>query len=107
MNLLGIKSLEREINGVQGRDRSYDAYLPPKFLAPMSCGPMKGRKADPGYLSRILDAYYAQHGWNDLGKVEGNSLFLGHPATSGDGREAELVLSANRNHGIALGGSAP
>jgi aldehyde:ferredoxin oxidoreductase len=102
-----IVSLEREINGVQGRDRSYDAYLPPKFLAPMSCGPMKGRKADPDYLSRILDAYYAQHGWNDLGKVEGNSMFLGHPATSGDGHKAELVLSTNRNHEIAVGGSAP
>src|SRR5208283_1852587 len=76
-----IVSLERAINGVQGRDRSYDAYLPPKFLAPMSCGPMKGRKADPAYHSRILDAYYAQQGWNDLGKVEGNSLFLGDPAT--------------------------
>ncbi len=64
-----ILSLERAINGVQGRDRSYDTYIPPKFLKPMSCGPMKGRKADPAYHTEILDAYYKQQGWNNEGEV--------------------------------------
>jgi aldehyde:ferredoxin oxidoreductase len=65
-----IFSLERQINSIQGRDRAYDAYIPSKFLTPMSCGPMKGRKADPVYHNEILDAYYQQQGWASDGKVK-------------------------------------
>lgn len=64
-----IFSLERHVNGQQGRERAYDAYVPPKFLAPMACGPMKGRSVDPRLHGEILNSYYQRQGWASDGKV--------------------------------------
>ncbi|MGA2082427.1 MAG: aldehyde ferredoxin oxidoreductase C-terminal domain-containing protein [Holophaga sp.] len=65
-----IFSLEREVNGRQGRSRAYDAYIPPKFLTPLRCGPLQGRRTDPSYHNRILDAYYQLQGWTKDGEVQ-------------------------------------
>jgi aldehyde:ferredoxin oxidoreductase len=64
-----IVALERSVNAGQGRTRAYDAHIPPKFLEPMTCGPLAGRRVDPGLHEAILDAYYAAQGWDEAGRV--------------------------------------
>ncbi len=64
-----IWNLERRLNNVQGRDRAYDAYVPPKLTIPLTTGAHKGRAVDTGYYRQILDAYYAHHGWTSAGIV--------------------------------------
>ena len=62
-------NLERALNNLQGRTRAYDAYVPPKLEVPMSSGPMKGRRVDPGRHNEILNAYYDKQGWSENGLV--------------------------------------
>ncbi len=69
-----IWNLERRFNNIQGRDRAYDAYVPPKLTIPLTAGPHKGRAVDPGYYRQILDAYYAHHGWTADGIVPEEKL---------------------------------
>lgn len=64
-----IYTLERYINNLQGRDRNYDTFIPPKFLEPLTAGPQAGKKIDPFYHQKILDAYYEQQGWTPDGRV--------------------------------------
>ena len=64
-----IWNIERRLNNIQGRDRAYDAYIPPKLTVPLTAGAHKGRAVDPEYYRRILDAYYAHFGWTPEGLV--------------------------------------
>ena len=64
-----IYNLERHFNNIQGRDRSYDAYVPPKLTVPLTAGAHKGKAVDPAYYRQILDAYYTHWGWTSDGKV--------------------------------------
>jgi aldehyde:ferredoxin oxidoreductase len=69
-----IWNLERRINNVQGRDRAYDAYVPPKLTVPLTAGAHKGRAVDLEYYRQILDAYYAHYGWTADGRVPEEKL---------------------------------
>jgi aldehyde:ferredoxin oxidoreductase len=71
MNACGqrIWTLERRFNNIQGRDRAYDAYVPPKLTVPLTTGAHKGRAVDLEYYRKILDAYYAHYGWTADGLV--------------------------------------
>lgn len=69
-----IVSLERLLNNIQGRTRTYDAYIPPKLEVPLSRGPMAGRKVDKDYHRAILDAYYHEQGWSQDGLVTDETL---------------------------------
>jgi aldehyde:ferredoxin oxidoreductase len=71
MNVCGerIYSLERRFNNIQGRDRTYDAYVPPKLTVPLTAGAHKGRAVNTEYYRQILDAYYAHYGWTADGVV--------------------------------------
>jgi len=64
-----IYALERRLNGVQGRDRAYDAHVPPKLKVPMTRGARKGRAVDEAFYNAILDAYYEAWGWTKDGRV--------------------------------------
>ncbi|MBC7363005.1 MAG: hypothetical protein H5U07_00495 [Candidatus Aminicenantes bacterium] len=64
-----IYTLERHINNRQGRKRDYDAFIPPKFLEPLTAGPYAGRAVDPVLYSTILDAYYRYWGWSPDGEA--------------------------------------
>lgn len=68
-----IYTLERHINNLQGRDRAYDAFVPPKLTVPLTRGAHQGKSVDLDYYCTILDAYYEKHGWTAQGIV-GNSL---------------------------------
>jgi aldehyde:ferredoxin oxidoreductase len=68
-----IYALERRMNNVQGRDRTYDAYVPPKLTVPMSRGALQGRAVDEGFYNSVLDAYYDAWGWSRDGLVPGTS----------------------------------
>ncbi len=65
-----IYALERRMNNTQGRDRTYDAYVPPKLTVPMSRGALQGRAVDPAFYNSVLDAYYAAWGWTPDGIVK-------------------------------------
>ncbi len=62
-----IYSLERKLNNLQGRDRSYDAFVPPKLKVPLSRGARAGRAVDEAFYNAVLDAYYATWGWTKDG----------------------------------------
>ncbi|MBN2265096.1 MAG: hypothetical protein JW775_04695 [Candidatus Aminicenantes bacterium] len=64
-----IYALERRLNNGQGRDRSYDAYVPPKLKVPLSRGAHRGRAVDESFYNAVLDAYYDAWGWTKDGKV--------------------------------------
>jgi len=64
-----IYTLERRMNNLQGRDRAYDAFVPPKLTVPLSRGALRGRAVDPAFHNSILDAYYKAWGWSDRGLV--------------------------------------
>jgi aldehyde:ferredoxin oxidoreductase len=68
-----IYALERRMNNAQGRDRTYDAYVPPKLTVPMSRGALQGRAVDPAFYNSVLDAYYDAWGWSRDGVVPGVS----------------------------------
>jgi aldehyde:ferredoxin oxidoreductase len=59
-----IYSLERRLNNLLGRDRAYDAYVPPKLKVPMTSGAHRGRAVDEARYNAILDAYYEIQGWS-------------------------------------------
>lgn len=62
-----IYALERGVNNRQGRERAYDAYVPPKLTAPLSRGARAGRKVDRAFHNAVLDAYYRAWGWTKEG----------------------------------------
>jgi len=64
-----IYALERRMNNAQGRDRTYDAYVPPKLTVPMSRGALQGRAVDEAFYNTVLDAYYDAWGWTREGLV--------------------------------------
>jgi len=65
----GIYALERRLNNAQGRDRTYDAYVPPKLKVPMTRGARKGRAVDEAFYNTVLDAYYGAWGWTKDGRA--------------------------------------
>ncbi len=64
-----IYTLERRLNNLQGRDRTYDAYVSPKLEVPMTRGAHRGRSVDRALYGTILDAYYDVWGWSRDGLV--------------------------------------
>jgi aldehyde:ferredoxin oxidoreductase len=68
-----IYGLERSVNNLQGRARSYDVYIPPKLTVPLKEGPHAGKAVDPLLHAAIIDAYYLENGWSGEGIVEGES----------------------------------
>jgi aldehyde:ferredoxin oxidoreductase len=62
-----IYTLERKLNNLLGRDRAYDAYVPPKLKVPMTRGAHQGRAVDEARHKAILDAYYQIQGWSPNG----------------------------------------
>ncbi len=62
-----IYSLERHLNNLQGRDRTYDAFVPPKLRVPLTSGAHKGKAVDVNLYNSILDAYYEIQGWSKDG----------------------------------------
>jgi aldehyde:ferredoxin oxidoreductase len=64
-----IYALERRVNNLQGRDRTYDAFVPPKLKVPLSRGAHKGRAVDEAFYNSVLDAYYEAWGWTKDGKA--------------------------------------
>jgi aldehyde:ferredoxin oxidoreductase len=62
-----IYALERKMNNLQGRDRAYDAFVPPKLTVPLSRGARAGRRVDEAFYNAVLDAYYAAWGWTKDG----------------------------------------
>jgi len=62
-----IYALERGVNNRQGRDRAYDAYVPPKLKVPLSRGARAGRGVDEALYNAVLDAYYRAWGWTEEG----------------------------------------
>jgi aldehyde:ferredoxin oxidoreductase len=64
-----IYALERYVNNQQGRKRDYDAFIPLKFLEPLTAGPQAGKVVDPVLYNSILDAYYNHQQWTEDGEV--------------------------------------
>ena len=64
-----IYALERRINNLQGRDRTYDGFVPAKLKVPLSGGALAGRAVDPAFYGAVLDAYYEAWGWSKAGTV--------------------------------------
>lgn len=69
-----IYTLERYVNNRQGRQRDYDAFIPPKFLEPLTAGPHAGKAIDPEYYNAILDAYYLHQGWTRNGEASAEKV---------------------------------
>ncbi len=64
-----IYALERHVNSQQGRDRTYDAFIHPKFCRPLTCGPHAGKSVEAARHGEILDAYYRYKRWSADGLV--------------------------------------
>jgi aldehyde:ferredoxin oxidoreductase len=64
-----IYTLERRLNNIQGRDRTYDAFVPPKLTVPMAGGAHKGRAVNEAFYNTTLEAYYEAWGWTKDGRV--------------------------------------
>jgi aldehyde:ferredoxin oxidoreductase len=62
-----IYALERRMNNRQGRDRTYDAFVPAKLKVPLGRGAHQGRAVDEAFYSAVLDAYYQAWGWSNDG----------------------------------------
>jgi aldehyde:ferredoxin oxidoreductase len=75
-----IYALERRVNNLQGRTRSYDAFIPPKLAIPLTAGPHAGKSVDPRLHAAILDAYYAYNGWTQDGAVTAAQSSAAAPA---------------------------
>jgi aldehyde:ferredoxin oxidoreductase len=69
-----VWNLERHFNNIQGRNRAYDAYVPPKLTVPLTAGAHKGQAVNLEYYREILDAYYAHYGWTSDGLVPAEKL---------------------------------
>ncbi len=65
-----IYTFERRLNNLQGRNRVYDAFVPPKLKTPLTRGAHKGEAVDEAFFNSILDAYYDYWGWTRDGIVE-------------------------------------
>jgi aldehyde:ferredoxin oxidoreductase len=66
-----IYALERRMNNLQGRDRTYDGFVPAKLKVPLSRGAHAGRAVDAAFYGSVLDAYYKAWGWTEIGAVHG------------------------------------
>ncbi len=55
------------MNNLQGRDRTYDAFVPAKLKVPLSRGAHQGRAVDEAFYNSVLDAYYDAWGWSRSG----------------------------------------
>jgi len=64
-----IYALERRLNNLQGRDRTYDAFIPPKLQIPLTSGAHTGKAAHADFYNSVLDAYYEIQGWSKQGIV--------------------------------------
>ena len=64
-----IYALERRMNNLQGRDRTYDGFVPAKLKVPLSRGAHQGRAVDEAFYGSVLDAYYDAWGWTRTGTV--------------------------------------
>ncbi|HSA96083.1 MAG TPA: aldehyde ferredoxin oxidoreductase C-terminal domain-containing protein [Acidobacteriota bacterium] len=64
-----IYALERRMNNGQGRDRTYDGFVPAKLKVPLSRGAHAGRAVDEAFYNSVLDAYYEAWGWSKDGTV--------------------------------------
>jgi aldehyde:ferredoxin oxidoreductase len=64
-----IYALERRMNNIQGRERAYDAFVPPKLKVPLSRGAHRGQAVDETFYNSVLDAYYDAWGWSRRGTV--------------------------------------
>jgi len=64
-----IYALERRLNNLQGRDRTYDAFVPPKLRIPLTRGAHRGKAVDTDFYNSVLDAYYEIQGWSREGTV--------------------------------------
>ena len=64
-----IYALERRLNNLQGRDRTYDAFVPPKLKVPLGRGAHQGQAVDEAFYNSVLDAYYEAWGWSRRGTV--------------------------------------
>jgi aldehyde:ferredoxin oxidoreductase len=64
-----IYALERRLNNLQGRDRTYDAFVPPKLKVPLGRGAHQGQAVDEAFYNSVLDAYYDAWGWSRRGTV--------------------------------------
>jgi aldehyde:ferredoxin oxidoreductase len=62
-----IYTLERRLNNLQGRDRTYDAFIPQKLRVPLTSGAHKGKAVNADFHNSILDAYYKIQGWSKQG----------------------------------------
>jgi aldehyde:ferredoxin oxidoreductase len=65
-----IYDLERRINNAQGRDRTYDAFVPAKLKVPLTRGALQGRAVDEAFYNSVLDAYYDYWAWSRQGLVK-------------------------------------
>jgi aldehyde:ferredoxin oxidoreductase len=64
-----IYALERRMNNLQGRDRTYDAFVPDKLKVPLGRGALAGRAVDEAFYNSVLDAYYDAWGWSRRGTI--------------------------------------
>ena len=64
-----IYALERRLNNLQGRDRTYDAFVPPKLKVPLGRGAHQGQAVDEAFYNSVLDAYYDAWGWSRRGTI--------------------------------------
>jgi aldehyde:ferredoxin oxidoreductase len=64
-----IYALERRMNNLQGRDRAYDAFVPPKLKVPLSHGGHQGQAVDEAFYNSVLDSYYDAWGWTRRGTI--------------------------------------
>lgn len=69
-----IYTLERYLNNIQGRDNSYDAFIPEKLTVPLTAGPHRGKAVRKAFHLKILDHYYQKQGWSKKGTVEAELL---------------------------------
>ncbi len=69
-----IYALERHVNNIQGRTRTYDAHIPDKLKIPLSTGAHKGDRVDPEFYNAVLNAYYDYQGWTNQGIVDRDRL---------------------------------
>lgn len=63
-----ICTLERRMLNLWGMDRKNDG-LPSRYFEPIPEGPAKGHSIDRGEFDRMLEEYYALHGWDPDGRT--------------------------------------
>jgi aldehyde:ferredoxin oxidoreductase len=63
-----ICTLERRMLNLWGMDRKNDE-LPTRYFEPIPEGPAKGHSIDQREFDRMLDEYYALHGWDQDGRT--------------------------------------